>query len=172
MKEYQITKSGWMGTDLDGTLAIYEGWQGAHHIGPPIPEHEARVRSWLEEGFEVRIVTARASDPEQIPHVKAWLKKYGFPDLQVTNEKDYGMLQLWDDRTVQVIPNTGKSLEEFLIKEMTMKATKDPEGLKLAEELQKIIEDMKVFQPNDEDMNVLRNIERYLRGEPKGNETD
>jgi hypothetical protein len=29
------------------------------------------------------------------------------PDLEVTNAKDMDMIELWDDRAVQVIPNTG-----------------------------------------------------------------
>jgi hypothetical protein len=28
--------SGWVGVDLDGRLARYDGWQGASHIGEPI----------------------------------------------------------------------------------------------------------------------------------------
>lgn len=26
---------GWIGVDLDGTLAEYHGWKGAEHIGQP-----------------------------------------------------------------------------------------------------------------------------------------
>lgn len=49
----------WIGVDLDGTLAYYDGWKGEHHIGDPIPEMLDRVKGWLEQGYEVRIVTAR-----------------------------------------------------------------------------------------------------------------
>lgn len=102
-----MTAHGWTGVDLDGTLAHYEGWKGPDHIGEPIPAMLARVRTWLAEGKQVRIFTARACIPDQIPPVKAWLAKHGLPDLEVTNQKDYGMIALWDDRCVQVIPNTG-----------------------------------------------------------------
>lgn len=27
---------GWIGVDLDGTLAEYHGWKGVDHIGPPV----------------------------------------------------------------------------------------------------------------------------------------
>ena len=37
---------GWIGVDLDGTLAEYHGWQGIEHIGEPIPKMMARVRRW------------------------------------------------------------------------------------------------------------------------------
>jgi hypothetical protein len=97
----------WIGVDLDGTLAYYSGWQGLDHIGAPIPAIRARMEEWISQGFEVRIFTARASLPEGIKHVKRWLREYGFPDLEVTNQKDFDMLELWDDRAVQVVPNTG-----------------------------------------------------------------
>ena len=29
--------SGWIGVDLDGTLAFYDMWRGMEHIGKPIP---------------------------------------------------------------------------------------------------------------------------------------
>lgn len=35
----------WIGVDLDGALAHYEGWKGAHHIGAPLaPMVERPVR--------------------------------------------------------------------------------------------------------------------------------
>lgn len=100
--------SGWIGVDLDGTLAHYGGWKGADNIGDPIPAMQARVMQWLAEGREVRIFTARCCVPEQIPPVREWLQRHGFGDLAVTNVKDFGMVELWDDRCVRVVPNTGE----------------------------------------------------------------
>lgn len=100
--------SGWVGVDLDGTLAHYDGWRGAEHIGAPIPAMLARVRAWLEEGREVRIFTARASVPESVPPIEAWLAENGLAGVQVTNVKDFGMVELWDDRAVRVVVNTGE----------------------------------------------------------------
>ena len=34
--------------------------------------------------------------------------KNNFPDLEITNVKDYDMIRLYDDRAVQVIANTGE----------------------------------------------------------------
>lgn len=99
--------SGWIGVDLDGTLAEYGGWVGPEHIGPPIPSMLARVRRWILEGKEVKIFTARAAIPEQVVPVMEWLKKHGLGGLEVTNVKDFGMIELWDDRCVRVITNTG-----------------------------------------------------------------
>ncbi len=56
---------------------------------------------------EVRIFTARAGVPEQVEAVEEWCLLYLGLVLPVTNAKDFGMIELWDDRCVQVIPNTG-----------------------------------------------------------------
>lgn len=51
----------WVGFDLDGTLAKYEGWKGPESIGEPIAPMIDLVKDYLAAGTEVRIVTARAS---------------------------------------------------------------------------------------------------------------
>lgn len=101
------TSKGWIGVDLDGTLASYEGWYGPAHIGEPIEPMLERVRGWLDQGVEVRVFTARASVPEYVPYVTEWLEKHGLPGLKVTNVKDFGMICLWDDRCVEVATNKG-----------------------------------------------------------------
>ncbi len=99
----------WIGVDLDGTLAEYDAWRGSSYIGPPIKKMVDRVKKWIAEGKEVRIFTARVSQPDYPEHIiHDWLQKQGLPKLKVTNEKDYGMIELWDDRCVQVIENTGE----------------------------------------------------------------
>lgn len=105
--------SGWIGVDLDGTLAHYDGWKGIEHIGAPVPEMMVRVKQWVAAGKEVKIFTARAAAPEPtksevIGYIQDWLEQHGLPRLDVTNVKDFGMIELWDDRAVQVIPNTGR----------------------------------------------------------------
>lgn len=107
----------WIGVDLDGTLALYTGWHGLNHIGEPIPIMVKRVKQWLAEGKNVRIMTARVARSPSRPAeedveitraaVKAWCLKHIGAELEVTNQKDFSMLELWDDRAVQVIPNTG-----------------------------------------------------------------
>ena len=119
-------KDGWIGVDLDGTLAEYRGWIDTYHIGPPIPKMVARVRQWLGDGKDVRIFTARIAgvdeltidtDPiarefyRNIPHVtrliEEWCLAHLGRKLPITCKKDYAMLELWDDRCIQVISNTG-----------------------------------------------------------------
>lgn len=104
---------GWVGVDLDGTLARYDSWRGAEHIGDPIEPMMDRVRHWLAAGIDVRIFTARVAcdEPERgrvTAIIQAWLERHGLPALAVTCIKDYAMMSLWDDRCVQVVPNTGE----------------------------------------------------------------
>lgn len=99
---------GWIGVDLDGTLAKYGGWVGPDHIGEPIEPMLARVKAWLIEGKDVRIFTARAGFPDQIPPIVAWMEKHGLGKLPITNVKDFTMIELWDDRCVHVEMNTGR----------------------------------------------------------------
>ncbi len=113
-----MNNNGWIGVDFDGTLAEYHGW--GNDTGKPVKPMVALVKKWLELGIEVRIVTARAySDgtPEsvkeklyQVGLIKDWCKKHIGIALPVTCQKDYNMIQLWDDRAVGVEPNTGKRL--------------------------------------------------------------
>lgn len=107
--------NGWIGVDLDGTLAEYEGFQGRNHIGKPILLMLHRVDNWLKEGKDVRIFTARvhARQPSEDriaaeEAIHEWCFKHLGRALPVTCMKDFQMAELWDDRCVQVIPNTGR----------------------------------------------------------------
>jgi len=146
--------SGWIGVDFDGTLATYDNWVGWNVFGEPLPRMVNRIRGWLKEGKEVRIVTARIglplSDRKGVPKYEAsngklWRgyvckiteAEYTSADMQhaiqdwcemhvkegwrpiVQCYKDYAMVELWDDRAVQVIPNTGYTLAEEHEAELT-----------------------------------------------------
>ncbi len=114
--------SGWIGVDLDGTLAQYDGWKGPEHIGAPIPAMVDRVKRWLSDGREVRVFTARAwvllGSAEQqaegqsiVKAIDAWCAQHIGQTLPVTCIKDFGMIELWDDRAVQVEANTGRRMD-------------------------------------------------------------
>lgn len=116
---------GWIGVDLDGTLAIYDGWKGVEHIGAPVLPMVDRVKRWLAAGKVVKIFTARAYCPPNDPAraeenarglaaIRAWCLEHIGQELEVTCVKDYGMIELWDDRAVQVVVNTGKSVGEVV----------------------------------------------------------
>jgi len=100
--------------DLDGTLAHYKDTGDLLEIGLPVPLMLARVITWIKEGKEVRVITARVN-AEDNPHadkqravIDKWLKKYVGQTLPITCKKSHNMMELWDDRAVQVIPNTGE----------------------------------------------------------------
>lgn len=108
---------GWIGVDLDSTLAHYEGWMGHQHIGAPIPLMVERVKEWLADGKDVRIFTARVSTDgteegakvalEAGIAIQYWCYQHLGKILPITNKKDYLMEVLYDDRCVQVEENTG-----------------------------------------------------------------
>lgn len=109
----------WIGFDLDGTLAEYNGWEGIEHIGKPIKPMCDLIKKFHEEGTKVKIITARVAPanetkrPEEAKRfIRDWCEKnLGFiPDI--THEKDSLMESMYDDRAVQVIPNEGITVEE------------------------------------------------------------
>ena len=111
-----MEQSGWIGVDLDGTLAVYDGWIAENHIGVPIPAMVERVKRWIAEGREVRIFTARVAEGGRVVQfgaqvvrdsIEAWCQEHLGAVLPITNVKDHGMIALWDDRAVQVVRNTG-----------------------------------------------------------------
>lgn len=109
----------WIGCDLDGTLAEHAAGGSIAEVGPPILEMLARVKGWLAAGIEVRIVTARVGESLSIAEragqramIYQWCREHLGQILQVTAAKDLGMVELWDDRAVQVIRNTGIRADE------------------------------------------------------------
>lgn len=105
---------GWIGVDLDGTLAFYDKWRGVKHIGKPIEPMVRKVKQLLAEGIEVRIFTARVSGDEVGEATRAildWCEEHIGQRLRVTCEKDFGCITVYDDRCVQVEPNTGRIMQ-------------------------------------------------------------
>jgi hypothetical protein len=100
------SSGGWIGVDLDGTLAQYPPAPG-QEIGEPIGPMLNRVLDWLNAGKDVRVFTARACVPDMIPAIARWCKEHLGREIPITNVKDFAMIQLWDDRAVQVETNKG-----------------------------------------------------------------
>lgn len=133
-----MSNNGWIAVDLDGTLAEYTGWVSSIHIGPPVPLMLERVKNWLAMGKDVRIFTARiypindvlygnAKRPEEgtwiersrlddawdaVHAIQRWCLQHLGVVIPITNVKDFSMVTLYDDRCVQVIPNTGELVEK------------------------------------------------------------
>lgn len=108
---------GWIGVDLDGTLAEYTEWAGPEVIGPPVPAMLERVEKWISEGRDVRIYTARVGHDNEARNNQAadviiqWCREHLGCVLPITCKKDFEMIELWDDRCVQVEPNTGRRVD-------------------------------------------------------------
>ena len=116
--------AGWYGCDFDATLAFYDVWNNGE-LGQPIPKMLERVRRHIENGDEVRIFTARVATfpgmsdesakmiEEERTKIQDWAQKYLGVRLQVTCQKDYACILIYDDRARQVEPNTGKLIEDL-----------------------------------------------------------
>lgn len=105
----------WRGVDLDGTLAHYEEFEGPTVIGKPVPKMVRRIKRWLSNGENVKILTARVSGENAAAARKAverWCEKHIGQALPVTCKKDHNMTELWDDRAVQVVPNSGDRVDK------------------------------------------------------------
>lgn len=152
--------------DLDGTIAVYDTWQGIGHIGEPVKPMVDLIKKMHDEGKVVKILTARVApreNPEHMPtpyplyagedigdvpeyaarwmckmkesghlndqveacrfyfkrqwnardFVADWcLKNLGFLP-EITHEKDPSIVEFYDDRAKQVIPNTGELVEDI-----------------------------------------------------------
>src|SRR3990172_4736090 len=107
--------NGWIGFDLDGTLAEYHGW-GDGSVGVPIERMVNIVKQFMADGYTCKIVTARVSTREgqelqqQKDYIEQWCIEVFEHPLEVTHQKDFHMYCLFDDRAVAVEKNTGKIL--------------------------------------------------------------
>lgn len=150
-----VNGEGWIGFDLDGTLAKYDGWQGLDHIGEPIEAMVRLAKKFHAEGKRIKILTARvaprlcgethadgckcghceeeASRPPVMQeqylveldnhgfsvkrtassYIREWCDKHlGFVP-EIVHQKDHLMLELYDDRVKQVVPNKGILVEDL-----------------------------------------------------------
>lgn len=113
--------SAWIAVDFDGTLATYDN--DVTKLGEPIAPMVDRVKAWLAKGQKVKIFTARVGNSglssdagtdndewcaQQRVMIQEWCKDHIGQELEVTATKDFMMLELWDDRAIQVEMNTGK----------------------------------------------------------------
>lgn len=165
-----MSSEGWIGIDLDAVLAYYDGWKGVTEIGDPVPAMADRVVKWIQEGQKLKIVTARvycgeSGEPAgdryrdaQIARnaIEKWTLKHFGVIIPVTCCKDTKMITLWDDRCVQVKPNTGIPVGEDRAEAMGYVAS----SLRTAN----------LTQTNpfiDHMMTAYRKAEAFLRGDLK-----
>lgn len=79
----------WIGFDLDGTLAKYDGWKGIEHIGDPIPEMRDLLWRLHDSGKRIKIFTARVA-PKTIT-----AKENSIPGFGMTGERSNGESFVW-----------------------------------------------------------------------------
>lgn len=132
------TGKGWYGFDLDGTLAKYDGWKGIDHIGEPVKPMVDLIKRMHDEGKVVKIMTARVAprrlEDGTLGEQFTWLTREPSPDPaakytatqyiqdwceeqlgfvpEIVYQKDSLMLELYDDRVKQVVPNEGWLVED------------------------------------------------------------
>lgn len=125
----------WIGVDFDETLRRWDG--------TPIELMVDRVKKWLAQGIEVRVVTARLcayvqDQPfdgilDQRKFVQDWCEEHIGYRLEVQWGKGPGMIELWDDKVVRVEANTGRQMSLSLVEEdpriTAIKAHKTAEDL-------------------------------------------
>lgn len=114
---------GWIGFDIDATLAEYSGWIGFSRIGGPVPTMVDLLVDYVNNGWEVRIFTGRVApdpDSDDIPVeerrklIREWLNKNvvpllpeDYPEIKITHEKDKSLFYMYDDRAGGVVPSKG-----------------------------------------------------------------
>lgn len=88
--------------DFDGVLHSYiAGWKGADVIpDEPTPGAQAFVRTMLDAGWDVVIVSTRAREPDGRRAIVTWLAAHDFPALDVQHEKPPALVYL-DDRAMR-----------------------------------------------------------------------
>lgn len=131
------TGKGWYGFDLDGTLAVYDKWKGIDHIGEPVKPMVDLIRKMHDDGKVVKILTARIA-PLKLEDGTVGESYITVPDgeggvtrtyahqfindwchfnlgfiPEIVYQKDHLMLELYDDRVKQVVPNEGLLVENL-----------------------------------------------------------
>lgn len=132
-----VEGKGWYGFDLDGTLAVYDKWEGIDHIGEPVKHMVDLIKRMHEEGKVVKILTARIA-PHKLEDGTVGESYITVPDgeggvtrtyarqfindwchfnlgfiPEIVYQKDHLMLELYDDRVKQVVPNKGLLVEDL-----------------------------------------------------------
>lgn len=104
----------WLAVDLDGTLAVYNGWKGEDHIGDLILPMAEKIMKRVNDGWKVAIFTARVSGPEaEAAHAERviwqWVEKHKMSAYisGITAIKHKHFREFWDDRSFHVMPNSG-----------------------------------------------------------------
>jgi hypothetical protein len=76
--------------DFDGTLCRSRyGYRDGTIYDKPSFNAVFTIKNLMKAGYECVILTARK--PKEFPAMRVWLKKYGFPEMEITNKKIPGI---------------------------------------------------------------------------------
>lgn len=114
--------------DFDGTMAGHDAIKNLDYYpektGTPIDLMIKRVNTWLDEGIEVVVFTARVHPvhgAESIAAAEAAIKEFCVKNfgrtLEITCLKDPRFHEMWDDKAVRVIPDTGLISDQSEVKD-------------------------------------------------------
>jgi hypothetical protein len=150
-----MSAKAWWGFDIDKTAFVDEGGTRGGVIGEPIQGIIRRIKYFLRTGRNVCIVTARVhpSEPDAAAQrlliqdtLDATLGKEMAIRIPIRCDKDRHMIDLYDDRAKQVIPNRGVLVQN---------------------ELRRAVEGLMVIARGDGDAGhaaaVLMNLEQWSR---------
>jgi len=106
-----------VGIDFDGVIHRYSGYKGnrLEDLDEPMPGIKKFIETLIAQGIRVKVFTARGTKTgeETRDSVRRWLKKYGFPELEVTNIKHADIDLIIDDRAIQFRPHLVEDDEEI-----------------------------------------------------------
>lgn len=143
-------EDGWIGFDLDGTLAYHDPDEfDPYIVGEPVPLMLQTAKWHLDHGDDIQIVTARVSprpdyateDVEEVRKaIEDWTEEHLGKRLKVRHDKDYKMRFLYDDRVRQVIPNTGITMGQ-LVASLRRALERAQTGVEFSPEVEEYLED-------------------------------
>ena len=148
----------WLAVDLDGTLAVYDGWKGEDHIGDLVLPIAEKIKQRVNDGWKVAIFTARVSgQASEAAHAKyiiwEWLgdNKIAHFISCITAVKGKHFTEFWDDRAIAVAKNHGFFKEEWLRSKLEIEQAevKRLQGLLYAKDIQSATAMDNLQQDND-----------------------
>jgi hypothetical protein len=113
---------GFIGVDFDCTLATYTKGTSPEDMGKPIKPMVDRVKSWIKEGKDVRIFSARGKD--SYPAMRRWMKEHLGVILPITNIKEPTMVAFYDDKAIAIEANIGEPYSQENENEVLERAEK------------------------------------------------
>jgi len=86
--------------DFDGVLHSYlSGWKGDATIPDPPTDGAVDWCNEMIQKYYLVVFSSRAATTDGVNAIRRWLDKWGFPEMEITNEKPLAFLTI-DDRAL------------------------------------------------------------------------